>query len=245
MAELLAPVIEERRRNPNKYDDFLQDFIDTPAKSGAMADDETIVSLLRALMFASHETTAGQAAWLIIELLQSADYLQFVKEEINQNLPHGTLIDHNIMRKLQYIAWAVREIERLHPSADILMRVAEEDIEVNGYMIPKDWMIMVSPAIAHRMPELFKEPDNFDPLRFAPERQEDRQHRFALVGFGGGIHKCAGMNFANNEMMVITALLLQQFELELVTQNPGLTFALGAVRPEKTIIRYQRKNKST
>ena len=242
MAKLLAPVIEERRQNPNQYDDFLQDFINTPAKSGQMADDETIVSLLRALMFASHETTAGQAAWLIIELLRSSDYLKLVQDEIEQNLPEGSSIDHHTMRELQHIAWAVREIERLHPSADILMRVAEEDIEVNGYVVPKDWLVMVSPAIAHRLPDLFEAPDTFDPLRFAPPRQEDRQHRFSLVGFGGGIHKCAGMNFANNEMMVISALLFQQFDLELLTKDPGLNFALGAARPETTLIRYRRKS---
>ncbi len=241
MRALLKPVIEERRRNPGKYDDFLQDFIGTSGKSGEMADDETIVSLLRALMFASHETTAGQAAWTIIEILRSPEYRALVQDEIDELLPAGREIDGGVLRGLQHIAWAVREVERLHPSADVLMRVAEEDVDVNGYRVPKDWMIMVSPAVAHRMPELFSEPERFDPLRYAPPREEDRQHRFALVGFGGGIHKCAGMNFANNEMMTITALLLQQFDLELLTKDPGLNFGLGAVRPERTLVRYRRK----
>jgi sterol 14-demethylase len=90
------------------------------------------------------------------------------------------------------------------------------------------------------LPEWFSEPERFDPLRFAPERAEDRKHRFALIGFGGGTHKCAGMNFANNEMMTITALLFSQFALELRTRNPGLTYALGAVRPEAAWVRYRR-----
>ena len=77
---------------------------------------------------------------------------------------------HGVLRGLQHIAWAVREIERMHPSADILMRMTEEEIEINGYRVPKDWLIMVSPAIAHRLPGLFKEPERFDPLRYAPPR---------------------------------------------------------------------------
>jgi sterol 14-demethylase len=132
----------------------------------------------------------------------------------------------------------------MHPSADILLRRAEEDIEVGEYRIPRGWNVMIVPAIAHRLPNIFAEPERYDPLRFAPDRAEDRKHRFAIVGFGGGIHKCAGMNFANNEMMVITSLLFQQFDLELVTPDPHAVYNLGASRPEKTIIRYRRKLKS-
>jgi sterol 14-demethylase len=88
---------------------------------------------------------------------------------------------------------------------------------------------------------VFADPGRFDPLRFAPGHEEDKQHRFALIGFGGGIHKCAGMNFANNEMAIITALLFQQFDLELVSQDPQVEFGLGAARPTRTIVRYRRK----
>ena len=49
------------------------------------------------------------------------------------------------------------------------------------------------------------------------------------------------MNFANNEMMIITALLFQQFDLELVTKNPQVDRSMGASRPEKTLLRYTRK----
>ena len=241
MRQLLEPVIAERRAHPERYDDFLQDFVNTRLKSGGLADDETVISLLRALMFASHETTAGQAAWTLIELLQHPDYLRRVQDEVRETLPPATPLDGQTMRGLKHIAWAVREVERLHPSADMLMRVAEEDIEVDGYRIPAGWLVLVSAAVAHRLPTLFTHPDQFDPLRYAPDRAEDRKHGFALIGFGGGKHKCTGMNFANNEMMVITALMIQQLDLELVTRNPQVPYSLGAGRPEKTSIRYRRK----
>jgi sterol 14-demethylase len=92
------------------------------------------------------------------------------------------------------------------------------------------------------LPALFDSPDTFDPLRFAPDRAEDKQNRFALIGFGGGTHKCTGMNFANTEMTIITALLFQQFDVELVTQHPQVQHGLGANRPSKTVVRYRRKS---
>lgn len=242
MRRILEPIITERRNSSVQHDDFLQDFITTPSKSGSQATDEEIFALLRALMFASHETTAGQAAWTIIEILRHPGYEDLVRTEVAKYVHPNADITGSILRDLEYVAWAVQEIERLHPSADVLMRVAEQDIEVGDCHIPKGLAIMVAPSIAHRIPELFKDPDTFDPLRFAPDRQEDRQHRFAMIGFGGGVHKCAGMNFANNEMMIITALIFQQFDLELLTPDPKLRYGLGAVRPEPTILRYTRKH---
>lgn len=241
MSQILQPIIAERRKHPERYDDFLQDFVNTRYRSGAEADDETIISMIRGLLFASHETTAGQSAWTVIEILRHPAYQALVEQEIAAHAPAGTQIDGKLLRNLEHIFYAVREIERMHPSADMLMRQTNDEIEIGGYRIPKGWMVMTVAGIAHRSPELFAEPDQFDPLRFAPGRAEDRQHGYALIGFGGGKHKCAGMNFANNEMMVIALLLFQQFDLELVTKSPQTHYGLGAGRPEPTIVRYRRK----
>ncbi len=240
MAEILAPIIAERRQHPERYDDFLQDFMQTPGRSGEFAGDETVLGLVRGLMFAGHETTAGQAAWTVIEILRSPEYQALVRAELAEKMPRHAEIDGNLLRVLEHIYWAVREIERLHPSADILMREADVNLEVGGFHIPKGWLVMVSSAVAHRLPELFPQPERFDPLRFAPGREEDRQHRFAMIGFGGGVHKCTGMNFATNEMLVITAMLFSQLEMELVTTDTQVQFGLGAVRPSATRVRYRR-----
>lgn len=241
MADILAPVIAERRQHPERYDDFLQDFLETPGKSGQFADDETVLGLVRALMFAGHETTAGQAAWTVIELLRHPDYQALVLGELDERLLPGVEIDGRLLRSLEHVYWAVHEVERLHPSADILMREADQPVTVCDYEIPKGWWLMVTSAVAHRLPELFRQPERFDPLRFAPGREEDSQHRFAMIGFGGGVHKCTGMNFATNEMMVIVALLFSQLEMELLTTDTQVTFGLGAVRPSPTRVRYRRR----
>ncbi|MCA9954601.1 MAG: cytochrome P450 [Anaerolineales bacterium] len=240
MTEILGPIIAERRANPDKYSDFLQDIINR-AEDDQSIDDEMVRNLLMALMFAGHETTAGQAAWTLILLLKHPDYLQKVLAEIEEVAPAGVYIDPKRMMQLDHIAWAVREVERLRPSADMLMRVAKEDIEFGDYLIPAGWLVQVAQEVGHKLPDQFALPEEFDPLRFSPDRAEDKQHRFNLFGFGGGTHKCTGMNFANNEMTIITALMLRQFELELVTQDTQIQRGLGANKPTKTIVRYRRR----
>lgn len=239
---ILQPVIAERRQHPDRYDDFLQDLVNKRDADGRLADEELIVNLLLALMFAGHETTAGQAAWTLILLLQNPDYLRLVQEEIQQVAPDGVHIDPKRMMQLEHIAWAVREVERMRPSVDMLMRTVKEDLPVGDYVVPQGWLAQVAQDVAHNLPVLFEDPDTFDPLRYAPGRAEDKQDRFALIGFGGGTHKCIGMNFANMEMTVITALLFRQFDLELVTRHPQVERGLGASRPDKAVVRYRRRN---
>jgi sterol 14-demethylase len=219
----------------------MQDFVNARLKDGSEASDDFIEGLILGLMFAGHETTLGQAAWTVIQLLQQPTYLRFVQAEIAEKVPYGSMIELSTLAKLQYTFWAVQETARMRPSADMLMRYVAEDIEVGDYVIPAGWLAMITAGTAHFLPELFKNPYSYDPLRYAEGREEDRQHRFAMIGFGGGIHKCTGMNFAMNEMLVITTMLFQQFDLELLTDNPQIKHGMGANRPEATRIRYQRR----
>ena len=242
MAAMLEPIIEERRANPEAYNDFLQDFVNARYDDTAEPlEDEVLLNLMLGLMFAGHETTAGQAAWNLILLLQHPDYLALVREEIDRLAPRGTAIDGKKLHALSHMNYAVTETERLRPSADMLLRDVDEALDIGGYHIPAGWKVQVSGEIAHRMSEVFTEPDYYDPLRFAPGREEDKSDRFSLIGFGGGGHKCLGMNFANNEIAIISTLLLQQYDLELLTPRPSVLRGTGANRPTPTIIRYRRR----
>ena len=243
MAEIIKPILEERRANPDAYDDFLQDFVQSRyADTDDPIEDEVLRNLRLGLMFAGHETTAGQAAWNIILLLQHPDFLSLVREEIDRHAPYGQPVTGRTLHALTHMGYAVTETERLRPSADLLLRDVDEDIEVGGYRIPAGWKVQVSSEVAHRLDDVFAEPDYYDPLRYAPGREEDKSDRFTLIGFGGGTHKCTGMNFANNEISVITTLLLQQFDLELATRHSEVARGVGANRPTPTVIRYHRKS---
>jgi cytochrome P450 len=61
------------------------------------------------------------------------------------------------------------------------------------------------------LPEIYAEPDLFDPDRFAPPREEDTKHQYSLIGFGGGAHSCIGVEFAKMEMKLILGILLDNY----------------------------------
>lgn len=239
----MLELIQRRRQNPEQYDDLITHLFQHPLKDGTYMNDDDIITLFMGLLFAGHETTAGQAAWTVIQLLQHPDYLKLVQDEIDQHLPPGTEIDGRVLRALTHTYWAVEETSRLKPSAPLQIRLVEQPLEVGGYTIPAGWLMKVSAATSHHQPDQFADSYAYDPLRFSPERNEGK-NSYNIVSFGGGLHKCTGMNFAKNEMAVITGLLLQQFDLELVTKDTRVITGMGANRPSPTIIRYRRKDTS-
>ena len=90
---------------------------------------------------------------------------------------------------------AFKEAMRLKPPVPSMPRRAIRDFTFKGYAIPAGTMVGVNPLFTHHMPEIWPDPDNFDPMRFTEEAQRAR-HRFAWVPFGGGAHMCLGLHFA-------------------------------------------------
>ena len=140
----------------------------------------------------------------------------------------------------------LQEGVRLYPPVEFIIRGVLEDIEVDGYHIPAGWNVIASPMFTHRLPEIYAEPDKFDPDRFAPPREEDSKQPYSLIGFGGGAHSCIGVEFAKMEMKLILGILLDNYDLvsdplpngveypvrQLVTTVPKLTAKLTPVKSE-------------
>ncbi len=237
--EIFRPIINARRTNPEQYDDPLKQIVTTPLRDGTLMDDEMIISLFMGLLFAGHETTAGQAAWTIIQLLQNPSYLALVEAEIAEHAPLGQRLDGGAMRKLKHVYYAIDETTRMYPSAEIGIRVAKASVQFGDYTVPAGWRVMVNAANSHNAPAIFSHPDVYDPLRFAPGRKEGSA--YDIIGFGNGRHKCTGMNFARNEMAIIVTRLFQQTGLRLLDRDTKIERGLGANRPTATRIAYQKR----
>jgi cytochrome P450 len=97
-----------------------------------------------------------------------------------------------------------------------------EPFEFGGYFIPAGVPVRLCLAAGHRLPDVFADPDRFDPLRFAPPREEDRRNQYALVTFGGGPRVCIGINFAQVEVRALVAHVLRNYRLERLAGAPPI-----------------------
>ena len=238
---MVKPMIDERRARPGEHDDFLNEFVNGKLKGGGTLSDDDILSLVTAMVFAGHETTAGQATWTLIQLAQHPEYSDLVRREADELFPRDTTIDATGLARLQHAAMAVAETSRMRPSVSMMFREASQDLDVGGFLIPKGWLVLISPPVAQSLPELFPDPDRYDPLRFSPERDKERHQPHAIISFGGGIHKCAGVKFALWEMTMIASLFARELEWELLGDPPRVEDKLGPARPTRTRVRFRRR----
>jgi sterol 14alpha-demethylase len=241
---MLLDLIARRRREPRRPEDFLQTLIDARYSDGRPVPDILIVNLITVLVWAGHETTAGHVSWGLANLLEQPDYLQSVRAQQAEVLGDSEDLDAEKLQRLKRIEWALKETERLNPVAYILMRKAAQDFDLSGYRIRKGSLVFVVPTLSHRLPEVFRSPDRYDPERFSPERAEDKRP-YSLIGFGGGVHRCAGVNFAYQEMKVILTLLLARYDLELIDRNPQPVAGARTKWPQSPCrVRYQLRPSS-
>lgn len=246
MVQLISEIIANRRKKGIETEDFLQTLMTAHYSDSTPITEDNITGLLLTLLFAGQHTSAVLAAWTGILLLQHPQYLLPILQEQKEVFGDNAKMSLEALGQLVFLERAIREAERMRPPLVMLMREIMRDFEYEGYLMPAGGMVMVSAAVSHRIPEVFRNPDRYDPERFTPGREEHRQNRYALIGFGGGRHRCIGEAFAYQQVKVIWSILLQQFNLELVQPSYEPDYTTWVVAPRQPcLVRYQRKKTPT
>ena len=216
LVALLTEVFERRRAeasdDPPELFDILLGIRDEDGSPRYPID--MITGMFISMMFAGHHTTSGTAAWTLIELLKHPEHLGRVTAELDELYADGREVSYQALREIPALEAAVKEALRLHPPLILLMRKVMHDFHYGGWTVPAGKLVGVSTAVSNRMPECFPDPDRYDPARYAPGREEDRQ-LFAWIPFGAGRHRCVGAAFAMMQLKAIFSHLLRGYDFEL------------------------------
>ncbi len=229
--ERLQRIVDKRRAREGDGEDFMDHFVKAEYEDGTPVPDDILIHLIIMLVWAGHETTTGQISWGLIDLLRHPGELARVREELG-GIPQA--MNAKDVRRLAHLDRCLHESERLHPVAPMMVRSAVEPMEVDGREIPTGTMVMLSPAMTHRLEEEFPAPEAYRPDRYVEEPEQLRR----LIGFGGGLHRCLGMRFAYLEMTVVLARLLQRYEFTLLDEDPQPITGQGAKWPETSRVAY-------
>nr|QNS29935.1 cytochrome P450 [Nothapodytes nimmoniana] len=249
LAEIFANIISSRRQTGKTKDDMLQCFMDSKYKDGRQTTESEVTGLLIAALFAGQHTSSITSTWTGAYLLHYKKYMSAVLDE-QKNLmqKHGSKVDHDILSEMVVLRRCIKEALRLHPPLIMLMRSSHSDFSVKTregkeYDIPKGHIVATSPAFANRLQYIYKDPDTFDPDRFAPERDEDKvAGAFSYISFGGGRHGCLGEPFAYLQITAIWSHLLRNFELELISPFPEIDWNAMVVGVKgKVMVRYKHR----
>lgn len=177
---------------PEEQPDLLSALVATGERDERLGDDE-LVGLLVLLLIAGHETTTGMIGNAVDTLLRHPRQLALLR------------------RRPELVPSAVDELLRYEPSlARTTLRVATEDIDIAGTVVPAGGIVSVALSAANRDPEVFPGPDGLDITR----------ERGPHLSFGHGIHYCLGAPLARLQTeTVLTALLDRYPELAAADQD--------------------------
>lgn len=170
---------------------LIDDLIEARAANSPMSEEELVASCIL-ILFAGHETTMNLIGNATLLLLKNPDQWALLNRDPN------------------LIPSMVEEVLRYECAAFVIVRVANEDIDISGKRISKGDRVFLMLGAANRDPKHFDDPERFDILR-KPNRH---------LSFGYGIHFCIGAQLARVEAEVaFTHLLPLIKDVELVSGN--------------------------
>jgi retinoid hydroxylase len=211
---LIYEEIGRRRASGERREDLMSVLLEATDDAGEPLSDREVRDHLITLLFAGHDTTTSTVTFLFYELLRAPRALARVTDELDRELGGAPPTAEQLVGGLPELEAVMDETLRLYPPAWVGPRRSVESFELAGVAVPAGALVNYCSWASHRLPDVFPEPDRFDPQRFTPERKAALP-KGAYVPFGGGSRTCIGMRFGQLEIKTIAAMVLQRYRLEL------------------------------
>ncbi|KAL5714967.1 hypothetical protein ACHQM5_016860 [Ranunculus cassubicifolius] len=206
MYTMLDTIISQRRSGNNFQMDFLQSLIRKQDKEQLGKEDEDkltdtqLKDNILTLLVAGHDTTSAALTWLIKFLEENPTVLEHLREEhiaIQESRTNGSSLTWAEVNNMPYTNKVVNETLRRATILPWFSRKAAQDFEIDGYKIKKGWSVNLDVVSIHHDPEVFEDPEKFNPLRF-----NEPLKPFSFLGFGSGQRMCPGNNLAKLEILI-------------------------------------------
>jgi cytochrome P450 len=212
--QMVYHLIEKRRRSGRQENDLLSMLLqvqDEETHEGM--DDRQLRDEIVGIFGAGRDTTAIALAWTWYLLATHPEAEHRLQAELSTVL-QGRLPTVADLPQLIYTRQIVEEALRLYPPGWMTARMSLGEDEIDGYHIPAQAEIFLSPYITQRHPAFWTNPEQFEPGRFAPEQSVSRP-KFAYFPFGGGPRVCIGSAFAMVELQLVVATIAQAYRRRL------------------------------
>jgi cytochrome P450 family 135 len=209
VAELIVSEISARRaaEDLEERDDILSLLVAARHEDGSPMSDAEIHDELLTLLVAGHETTATALSWAVERLIRHPDKLARLRDEVEAG-------------EEAYLTATIQETLRLRPVIVGVLRRLTEPVEIAGWELPAGMTVMPSIHLVHRDPSIYPEPDAFRPERFL----EASPGTYTWIPFGGGVRRCLGAAFAQQEMAIVLRELVARRTLRPTDPAPERPF---------------------
>jgi pentalenene oxygenase len=230
---ILEDIITKRRKSGTDCGDLLSALLaaHNPDSASGRQDlsDAEISAQLMTIYIAGAEAPATAMAWALYLVTRHPHIEARLHAEVDAVL-HGGPAAYEHLPKLSLTRRVITEAMRLYPPGWLFTRSAIVDTHLGKHPIPAGTVIAYSPYLIHHRPDLYPDPERFDPDRW-DDAQRSPPPRDAFIPFGGGARTCIGDQFAMIEGALALATIAARWRLRTLSDQPVRIAATAALYP--------------
>ncbi|KAL1662343.1 cytochrome P450 [Schizophyllum commune] len=173
------------------------------------------------LQLAGNHTVAAACTVGCYHILNNKDIYHRLLIELRKAIPQtSSLIEFDVVEKLPYLTAVIKESLRLSHGvvSPMLRKVNTDGMVLDGIAVPRGTTVAIGNTFVHLNPDIFPEPQYFDPERWLQDDSGDLENY--LVPFSKGQRNCVGMNLAWCELYLIFASVFRRVDLQLYDSSP-------------------------
>ncbi|MGP4114245.1 cytochrome P450 [Streptomyces sp. 4N509B] len=226
----IGRIIAERRARDAEHGDLLSSLMaavdpDSPTGTDTLSDQELSNQII-GFIIAGTETTAGTLIWALHLLAEHPDVEAALHREVDGVLAGGPP-SYEVLPKLELASRVVTETLRLYPPAWLVTRLVTRDTVLGGVTLPGGTSVAYSAHLVHHRPDVYDEPERFEPDRWTGRGPDRRSY----LPFGDGARKCIGYRFAMVEVVLALAAITSRWRLVPITGFPTRPSPLNLPAP--------------
>ncbi len=207
LAESIRDMIQRRRADGVDGKDILSILIRARDQGNAGVTDDDLLGQTTILFAASFETTATALGWTLFLLAQHPPVALDLLDELSS--AGGVDID-----RLPLLEAVIKEAMRILPPVPLTLRAVTRTVEFMGLTLKKGDRVICSHYLTHRIPDLYPNPNRFDPQRWFTINPGPYEY----IPFSAGPRQCIGYTFAMTVMKLALAAIMRRFRF---TVAPG------------------------
>ncbi|MGH7852090.1 MAG: cytochrome P450 [Candidatus Binatia bacterium] len=200
LTDEIREMIRRRRANGVERGDILSVLVKARDEGMADVSEGDLLGQTAILFAASFETTATTLGWTLFLLAQSPAVTAKLRDEINR--APGADLDN-----LPLLDAVIKESMRILPPVALTLRAVTTATELNGLPLRKGDRVICSHYLTHRIPDLYPDPNRFDPQRWF----SIKPGHYEYIPFSAGPRQCIGPVFATRVIKQVLAAIVPRF----------------------------------
>ena len=208
----VCDLIAQRRTKGQDMGDMLSMLLHAQDEGNTMTDQQ-VHDQVMTFIAAGHVTAQNTMCWIFYLLSQHLTVYEKLLAQLSSVL-NGRAPTIEDLAQLPYLEWVINESWRVYPPVWMQGRRSIEDFELDGYHFPAGTVFFISQWVLHNIPDIWGDPKVFRPERWDPAL-EQKVPQGAYFPFGAGPRICIGMPFAQLEIKLLLATILQHYRMQL------------------------------